>query len=178
MTDTTTRSNTDTQPAEMLGPGERAPDFTLKASSAANEMVSLSEFRGQPVILAFYPADWSPVCGDQLALYNQILPEFERYNAQLLGISVDNVWSHKAYAESRNLNFPLLADFHPKGEVCRLYGSYNEEKGNAWRDLYVIDGDGVISWSYRSPGGVNPGAAGILSALEELNAGESAEAKR
>ena len=166
-----TRPETGAQRGEMLGPGERAPDFTLKASSGG-ETVSLSDFRGQPVILAFYPADWSPVCGDQLSLYNQILPEFERSNAQLLGISVDNVWSHKAYAESRNLKFPLLADFHPKGAVGRLYGSYNEEKGTEWRDLYVIDGEGVIRWSYRSPSGTNPGAAGILSALEALEPGE------
>jgi peroxiredoxin (alkyl hydroperoxide reductase subunit C) len=106
------------------------------------------------------------------------LPEFERYNAQLLGISVDNVWSHKAYAESRNLKFPLLADFHPKGAVGRQYGTYNEEKGTEWRDLYVIDGEGVIRWSYRSPGGVNPGAAGILSALEALESGDGTEERK
>jgi len=176
MTSTTTRNKTDTQRDGILAPGNRAPDFTLKASSGG-ETISLSDFRGQPVILAFYPADWSPVCGDQLALYNQVLPEFERYNAQLLGISVDSVWSHKAYAESRNLKFPLLADFHPKGAVGRLYGAYDEETGEEARDLFVIDGDGVIRWSHHSPWGINPGAAGILSALDELEQTNDGEAR-
>ena len=151
-----------------LTPGTPAPDFTLTSSS--NEPVSLSDYRGKPVILAFYPADWSPTCGDQLALYNEILPEFERLGAQLLGISVDGKWSHKAYAEARNLRFPLLSDFEPKGAVARLYGVYNAESGISDRSLFVLDADGIIRWSFVPERGVNPGADGILRALEELPA--------
>ncbi|SRR6266508_2248601 len=91
----------------------QAPDFTLH--STPDQSVSLSEFRGRPVILAFYPADWSPVCGDQLSLYQELLPEFQRYGAELIGISVDGVWSHLAFAQDRHLHFPLLSDFEPKG---------------------------------------------------------------
>jgi len=130
--------------------------------------VSLSEFRGRPVILAFYPEDWSPVCSDQLALYQELLPEFSRFNAELLGISVDGIWSHLAFAKDRNLHFPLLADFEPKGAVAKTYGVYRAADGTSERALYVIDADGVIAWSYVSPVGINPGADGILSALERL----------
>jgi len=160
--------------ASLLQPGTPAPDFTLH--STPDQAVSLSEFRGRPVILAFYPADWSPVCGDQMALYNQILPEFSEYGAELMGISVDGVWCHAAFARERNLHFPLLADFEPKGAVARQYGAYREHDGTTERALFVIDGDGVIRWSYCSPVGVNPGADGILRALDEL-AGRSAEAR-
>jgi|SRR5579884_3423767 len=150
-----------------LPAGTRAPDFTLK-STGPNETTSLSQYRGQPVILAFYPADWSPVCGDELALFNEILPEFQRFNAQLLGISVDGIWSHRAYAETKNLHFPLLSDFQPKGDVGREYGVYDEQAGREKRALFVIGGDGIIRWSYVSPNNVNPGADGILKALESL----------
>lgn len=159
--------------ATLLQPGTPAPDFTLH--STPDQAVSLSEFRGRPVILAFYPADWSPVCGDQMALYNQILPEFSEYDAELIGISVDGVWCHAAFARDRNLHFPLLADFEPKGAVARRYGAYREHDGTTERALFVIDADGVIRWSYCSPVGVNPGADGILRALDAL-AGRSAEA--
>lgn len=151
-----------------LPAGITAPDFTLP--SAPDKTVSLKDFRGRPVILAFYPADWSPVCGDQIALYNEILPEFEEYNAVLLGISVDGVWCHKAFAENRNLKIQLLADFEPKGAVARKYGVYREANGISERALFVIDKDGVIQWSYVSPIATNPGADGILQALEALNA--------
>ena len=130
--------------------------------------MSLGEFRGRPVILAFYPEDWSPVCSDQLALYQELLPEFSRFNAELLGISVDGIWSHLAFAKDRNLHFPLLADFEPKGAVARTYGVYRAGDGTTERALFVIDADGVIAWSYVSPVGINPGADGILSALERL----------
>ena len=152
-----------------LPAGTPAPDFTLPVTP--DQRVSLSELRGRPVILAFYPADWSPVCGDQMALYNQILPEFAKAGAELLGISVDGVWSHRAFAEDRHLHFPLLADFEPKGDVARRYGVYREDDGTTERALFVIDGDGIIRWSYRSPVGVNPGADGILDALDGLAAG-------
>lgn len=153
-------------PKDILQPGTQAPDFTLK--STADQEVTLSDFRGQPVILAFYPADFSPVCGDQMALYNQVLPEFQKLGARLFGISVDSAWAHQAFAKERNLRFPLLADFEPKGAVARAYGVYEPQKGRARRALFVIDGSGSIHWSYISPGDVNPGAEGILTALEDL----------
>ena len=149
-----------------LAPGTRAPDFTLGSTPA--QTVSLTDYRGRPVILAFYPADWSPVCGDQMALYNEMLPEFERYGAQLLGTSVDGVWCHAAFAKDRKLRFPLLADFEPKGEVARRYGVYRTGDGFTERALFVIDGDGVIRWSDVSPIDLNPGADGILRALDAL----------
>jgi peroxiredoxin len=133
-----------------------------------DQNLSLSELRGRPVILAFYPADWSPVCGDQLALYNEVLPEFRKHGAELLGISVDGVWCHEAYVQARRLRFPLLADFHPKGNVAKSYGAYREGEGVCERALFVLDGSGVIFWSYLSPIAVNPGADGILEALEKL----------
>jgi peroxiredoxin len=120
------------------------------------------------VILAFYPADWSPVCTDQMALYQELLPEFHKFDAQLLGISVDGVWSHLAFARDRNLHFPLLADFEPKGAVARAYGVYRDEDGTSERALFVIDAKGMVAWSHVSPVGVNPGADGILRALENL----------
>jgi peroxiredoxin len=151
---------------ELLAAGVVAPDFTLKSSP--NETLSLRSLRGSPVILAFYPADWSPVCGDQMALYNQVLPTFNGYGAKVLGISVDGVWCHQAFAEARNLRFPLLADFEPKGEVARRYGAYDPRTGETKRALFVIDQNGVIAWSYLSPIDVSPGADGILDALEKL----------
>ena len=154
-----------TEMSQILPPGTKAPDFTLHVTP--DQTVSLSEFRGRPVILAFYPADWSPVCGDQMALYNEVLPEFQKHGAELMGISVDGVWCHTAFAKDRNLHFPLLADFEPKGAVARLYGSYRQE-GVTERALFVIDKEGMIRWSYCSPVGVNPGADGILQALETL----------
>jgi peroxiredoxin len=149
-----------------LKKGDRAPDFSLK--STPDQSVGLGDFRGQPVILAFYPADWSPVCGDQMALYNEILPEFQKHDAELLGISVDGVWCHSAFAHDRKLHFPLLSDFEPKGGMARAYGVYRDADGVTERALFVIDREGVIYWSHVSPIGVNPGANGILNALEEL----------
>ena len=120
------------------------------------------------MILVFYPEDWSPVCSDQLALYQQLLPEFRKLDAELVGISVDGVWCHLAFAKDRNLTFRLLADFEPKGEVARAYGVYRAKDGTSERALYVIDGDGVVRWSFVSPVGINPGADGILRALDDL----------
>jgi peroxiredoxin len=152
--------------ATALGAGVAAPDFSLH--STPDQSVSLSDFRGQPVILAFYPADWSPVCGDQMALYNEILSEFHRFNAEMIGISVDGIWCHLAFAKDRKLRFPLLTDFEPKGAVARSYGVYRAQDGCTERALFVVDADGIIRWSYVSPIGVNPGADGILAALEGL----------
>ena len=162
----TTGPNPAAEPQTALAPGTQAPDFTLH--STPDQSVSLSEFRGQPVILAFYPADWSPVCGDQMALYNEILPEFERYNAELIGISVDGVWSHIAFAHDRKLQFPLLSDFEPKGQTAKTYGVYRAHDGTTERALFVVDASGVIRWSHVSPVGINPGADGILAALESM----------
>src|SRR5689334_16322592 len=134
---------------DPLLPGTPAPDFSLH--STPDQAVSLQEFRGRPVILAFYPADWSPVCGDQMALYNEILSEFRHFNAELIGISVDGIWCHLAFARDRHLHFPLLADFEPKGEVARRYGVYRAQDGVSERALFVIDADGIIRWSYVSP---------------------------
>src|ERR1700674_1407704 len=151
---------------KILPAGTPGPDFALKA--APDKVFRLSELRGRPVILVFYPADWSPVCGDQVSLYNEILSEFREYGAELLGISVDGVWCHAAFARDGNLHFPLLSDFEPKGSVARLYGAYREADGTSERALFVLDGEGVIRWSFCSPIAVNPGADGILSALESL----------
>ena len=153
-------------PPTPLPPGTKAPDFELP--STPDQTVSLAEFRGQPVILAFYPEDWSPVCSDQLALYQELLPDFRKFDAELVGISVDGIWSHLAFAKDRNLHFPLLADFEPKGEVARTYRVYRSNEGTSERALYVIDGDGIVQWSYVSPVGINPGADGILRALDGL----------
>jgi peroxiredoxin len=154
------------KPSSALQPGTPAPEFTLHTTP--DQSVSLADFRGQPVILAFYPADWSPVCSDQMALYNEVLPLFRRFNAELMGISVDGVWCHTAFAEHRRLHFPLLADFEPKGAVAQMYGVYHRQDGVDERALFVLDDQGTIRWSYVSPLGVNPGADGILSALEGL----------
>ena len=144
----------------------QAPDFELTANDG--KRIALRDYRGSPVILAFYPADWSRVCGDQMALYNEVLPEFERYGARLLGISVDGMWCHRAFGENRKLHFPLLADFEPKGEVARRYGVYRSSDGTTERALFVIDADGIVRWRFVSPIDVNPGADGILDALETL----------
>lgn len=151
-----------------LPAGTPAPALSLPATP--DQIVSLDELRGKPVILAFYPADWSPVCGDQMALYNEILPEFHRAGAQLVGISVDGVWCHAAFAGERKLHFPLLADFEPKGAVARSFGVYREKEGISERALIVIDGAGIIRWSFVSPLGINPSADGIFDALDNLGA--------
>jgi peroxiredoxin len=152
---------------QILAAGTTAPDFNLRVTP--DQYLSLRDLSGRPVILAFYPADWSPVCGDQLALYNEILPEFRRHGAELLGISVDGAWCHEAYARERRLHFPLLADFHPKGAVAKSYGAYREGDGVCERALFVVDRHGKVFWSYCSPIAVNPGADGILDALETLS---------
>ncbi|MBL8129466.1 MAG: redoxin domain-containing protein [Chloroflexia bacterium] len=153
-------------PETALAAGTPAPDFTLRATP--DQSVSLSELRGHPVVLVFYPADWSPVCTDELAVFNQLLPEFQRMGAIVLGISVDGVWSHAAFADARNLQFQLLSDFEPKGKVARAYGVYREKEGSCARATFVVDKDGVIAWSEVSPAGINPGAAGPLAAVEKL----------
>ena len=150
----------------ILASGTKAPGFTLRVMP--DQSLSLSEFAGRRVILAFYPADWSPVCGDQMTLYNHVLAEFRKKSAELVGISVDGAWCHQAFARDRNLHFPLLADFHPKGEVSRAYGAYRDDVGESARALFIVDENGTVAWSHLSPVAVNPGADGILDALDQM----------
>ncbi len=150
----------------ILQKGAPAPDFELNATP--DQKLKLTDLRGKRVILSFYPADWSPVCSDQMSLYNEMLKYFHKYKAEIMGISVDSKWCHMAFAQSRKIHFPLLADFEPKGEISKAYGAYNESGGESLRALFVIDEKGIIQWSYLSPDGINPGADGILDALEEL----------
>lgn len=151
----------------MLTSGTKAPDFELNCTP--DQKIKLSDLKGKKVILAFYPADWSPVCSDQMALYNETLKFFSNHNAQLLGISVDSKWCHLAFSQNRKLHFPLLADFEPKGQVAKMYEVYDEKEGECQRALFVLDEKGIIRWNYLSPVGINPGADGILEALENLD---------
>lgn len=150
----------------MLEIGTKAPDFELPSTPDQN--IRLEDLKGKRVVLAFYPADWSPVCGDQMVMYNEMLKFFREKNAEILGISVDSKWCHMAFGKDRSLHFPLLADFEPKGKVAKLYDVYDEKTGECQRALYVIDEEGIIRWAYLSPKGINPGADGILDALEEI----------
>ncbi len=150
----------------MLSPGNKAPDFILFASP--DQEISLYDFKGKRVVLVFYPADWSPVCGDQLMLYNEITDVLDKLNTQVLGISVDGKWCHASFREQRNLSFPLLADFEPKGDVARMYGVYNESAGECERALFVLDEKSIIQWSFLAAPQTNPGADGILDTLEKM----------
>ncbi len=150
----------------IIQPGTPAPEFALADQSGA--WVKHTDLRGKPTIIAFYPADWSPVCGDQMALYNEVLPLFKQAGAELFGVSVDSRWCHAAFAENRKLRFRLLADFEPKGELSRRFGAYRDSDGTSERALFVLDPQGIVRWSYLSPIEVNPGADGILDALDKL----------
>jgi len=163
MSDTQSQQQSQTT---ALQPGITAPDFTLRTTPT--QSISLNQYRGNPVILVFYPADFSPVCGDEMTLFNELLPEFQRLNAEVMGISVDGVWCHLAFSKEKNLKIPLLADFEPKGEVAKKYGVYRKKDGIAERALFLLDKDGIIRYSYVSPIGVNPGADGVLKALESI----------
>ena len=169
--------------SELLKAGEHAPDFALssRAGAAAGDAGSkftLSEQRGKNVVLVFYPADWSAVCGDQLTLYNEILPVIEKLNAELFGISVDGVFCHQAFREHRGYKMTLLADFEPKGDVAKKYGVYRDGDGFSERALFVIDKEGVIRYSYVSPIGVNSGANEILRSLREIQAAENGRGEK
>ena len=163
-------------PPLRLPVADESPPAPASASSTERR-ISLADYPGKNLVLAFYPADFTPVCSDELGIFNELLPEFERLNAQVLGISVDSKWCHAAFARERHLHFPLLADFHPKGEVSRAYHSYREEEGFAERALYVIDAARTIFWSSLSPLDENPGADGVLDALERLAGSEAAEGR-
>ncbi len=146
--------------------GAVAPEFALLATP--DQRVSRSEFHG-PVVLIFYPADWSPVCSDELSVFSAASRMFQARGAQLLGISVDGPWCHEAFKEQRNIGFPLLADHNPKGAVARAYDVYRSDDDTSERALFVIDADGTVVWSEVSPVGVNPGADGALRAVEALS---------
>jgi peroxiredoxin len=148
----------------MIAVGEQAPDFTLRDQDG--EQVSLSSYRGRKVMLVFYPGDFSPVCGDQLSIYQEVKPEIEEKGVELVGISVDSFFAHKAFREKLGIDTTLLSDFEPKGEVARAYGSYVEKMGFANRTLVLVDEEGKVAWAYESPNpGEFPGANVIFDAL-------------
>jgi peroxiredoxin len=148
----------------MIAVGDQAPDFSLRNQDG--EKVSLSDYRGRKVMLVFYPGDFSPVCGDQFSIYQEVKPEIETQGVELLGISVDSFFAHKAFQEKLGFDTTLLSDFEPKGEVARAYGSYVEKMGIANRTLVLVDEDGVVAWTYESPNpGEFPGANVIFDAL-------------
>jgi peroxiredoxin len=151
----------------ILSKGNQAPDFEL--NSSPDQRLRLSDLRGKRVILAFYPADWSPVCGDQMVLYNETRKYFLELQAEVVGISVDSAWCHLAFMQQRHIHFPLLADFEPKGFVSQQYGAYNQQTGQSRRAIFLVDENGTIQWSEVSPDSINPGADGILNALENLH---------
>jgi peroxiredoxin len=150
---------------EALPPGTPAKPFTLPVTP--DQKVSLEDFAGSPLVLVFYPADFSPVCGDELSLFNEVLPDLKRLGANVVGISADTVWAHLEWTKQKNLHFPLLSDFHPKGKVCKSYGVFGRD-GYPKRALVLVDGEGKVAWSHVSPSGVNPGVDGVLEALERL----------
>lgn len=158
-------SNTQKQPTGPLQAGTRAPDFTLAATPDRD--FTLSEL-GSPAVLIFYPGDWSPVCGDELSMFETASQMLAKHDARLVGISVDSAWSHMAFGEDRKLDYPLLADFNPKGRVARNYGVYRAEDGMSERALFVLDGARNIAWSHVSPLTVSPGIDGALRAVEAL----------
>jgi peroxiredoxin len=148
----------------VIAAGEPAPDFTLRDQDL--EKVSLSDFRGGKVLLVFYPADFSPVCSDQLSLYQEVKPEIEAKGVRMLGVSVDGPYAHKAFQEKTGIDTTLLSDFEPKGEVARAYGSYLDRAGTANRTLVLVDEEGTVAWACESPSpGEFPGANVIFDAL-------------
>jgi peroxiredoxin len=151
-----------------LAPGTVAPDFTLPQTPRAR--LALRGLRGQPVVLAFYPMNWEPVSVEQLALYQDYCGDFDRFEAHLLGLSIDHPHSHAAFAHATQLCFPLLADFLPRGAVARLYGVYREREEVGARALFVLDRRGVIRFSRAYPDPLNPGVDALLTTLEALAA--------
>lgn len=148
----------------MIAAGTPAPDFTLRDQDG--EKVSLADYRGRKVMLVFYPGDFSPVCGDQFSLYQEVKPEIAAKGVELVGISVDSFFAHKAFQEKLGFDTTLLSDFEPKGEVARAYGSYLDGLGFANRTLVLVDEEGTVAWTYESPNpGEFPGANVIFDAL-------------
>jgi peroxiredoxin len=147
----------------VIEAGSKAPNFSLPDQD--RDEVSLADFAARKLIIAFYPGDFSPVCTDQLSLYQEVLGEIEARGASLVGISVDSHHSHRAFRERLNLTMRLLSDFHPKGEVTRAYGAYIEDRGHGNRSLVLIE-DGEVKWSHASPTPLEiPGANLIFDAL-------------
>ena len=152
----------------MIRPGEKAPDFSL-ANHEGKEL-SLDDFRGRKVVLVFYPLDFSPVCTDQLSIYQEVKPEIEAKGVTMVGISVDSGFAHRAFQEKLGLDMPLLADFEPKGEVARAYGAYIEKVGHANRSLVLVDEEGRVEWVHESPTPLEiPGANLIFDALSAVD---------
>ena len=148
----------------MIAVGENAPDFTLRDQDG--EEVSLSSFRGRRLLLVFYPFDFSPVCSDQLSLYQEVKPEIEAKGVTLVGVSVDSPYAHREFQAKLGVDTTLLSDFEPKGEVARAYGSYLDGPGMANRTLVLVDEEGKVAWTYESPNpGEFPGANVIFDAL-------------
>jgi peroxiredoxin len=149
----------------VIAVGEKAPHFSLP--NHKGEQVSLSDFRGRKVMLAFYPSDFSPVCSDQLSIYQEVKPDLDEAGLEVVGVSIDHSWAHRAFRKELNLDFTLLADFHPKGQVAELYGAYLPDYGTSNRSLVLVDPEGVVSWVYESPTPLEvPGANLLFDALE------------
>jgi mycoredoxin-dependent peroxiredoxin len=148
--------------------GQAAPDFALKDQD--QKEVKLSEFRGKNnVVLVFYPLDWSPTCTKEHACFVNDMKRFEQLKAQVLGISVDSVWSHKAYAEKMGIHYPLLADFHPRGAVASRFGVYLEERGITGRAIAIVDRQGKVAWFKQYDIPQVPDINEVQQALEKLN---------
>jgi peroxiredoxin (alkyl hydroperoxide reductase subunit C) len=153
----------------MIEPGQPAPDFTLPDQDG-NE-VSLGDFAGRTLVLVFYPNDFSPVCTDQLNVYQEVLGELQERGVELAGVSVDSAWTHKAFQDHLGVTIPLLADFHPKGEVAKAYDVWNEEYGVSARALVMVGPDGDVRWAHRAASPIEiPGANLIFDALDEQRA--------
>jgi peroxiredoxin len=149
----------------VIAVGEKAPDFSLP--NHRGEEVSLADFRGRKVLLAFYPSDFSPVCSDQLSIYQEVKPSLDEAGLEVLGLSIDHSWAHRAFRKQLNVDFTLLADFHPKGQVAELYGAYLAEYGTSNRSLVLIDEEGTVRWVHESPTPLEiPGANLIFDALQ------------
>ena len=149
----------------MIKVGEKAPDFSLP--NHKGDQISLSDFRGRKVMLAFYPSDFSPVCSDQLSIYQEVKPDLDEAGLEVVGVSIDHSWAHRAFRKELNLDFTLLADFHPKGQVAELYGAYLPDYGTSNRSLVLVDPEGVVSWVYEPSTPLEiPGANLLFDALE------------
>jgi peroxiredoxin (alkyl hydroperoxide reductase subunit C) len=156
-----------------LSPGTRAPELDVPVAPDGHR-ARLADYRGSPLVLIFYPGDFTPVCTGELGLFNELLPDLEALGANVLGVSCDSLWTHSAYATELKLRIDLLSDFHPKGALSERYQVYRDDIGTSERALFVVDGQGSIFWSEVSPIELNPGADGVLDALERLSGRELA----
>ena len=169
-TTASTRSQSQSPKRLPRGPlcaGFRAPDFRLRCSQYRE--AALEDYRGHPLVVVFYVADWHPVCSAQLATYRDLDPQLKRMGAQLVAISADTVWSHAAFSNAHQLPFPLLADDRPRGNIARAYGVYDARRQATRRSLFVVDATSTITWSAVFPDAVDPGSDGIQTAVEDLH---------